>query len=117
MRRAEAIVVIVALLAIPLALLARRGSCEQAQCMCCLLHGAEAQHGKGMSCSHCAGQKCAMNSGHSRTDYGLIAPMAPTAPAARVVLAVPEITRRAFVLQAPAVPAGFLGVPFQPPRG
>lgn len=117
MRRAEAIVVIVALLAVPLALLARGFSCDQKQCMCCAMHGAKTQHGKGMSCSHCAGQKCAMDSAHSRMDYGFIAPMAPTAPAARVVLAAPEITRQAFVLYVPAVPAGFVGVPFQPPRG
>jgi len=114
MRRAKAILVIVALLAIPLALLARSGSCEQAQCMCCLMHGAKAQHGKGMSCSHCAGKKCGM--GAAIPDFGLNALMAPTAPAAVAALHAPGAQRRVVLSFAQSNVAGFTSIPFEPPR-
>jgi len=114
MHRIEAIVVIVALLAIPLALLARSGSCERAQCMCCLMHGAQAQHGKAMSCSHCSGKKCGI--GAAVPDYGLNAPMAPTAPAALAELPAPDARRRIVLSFAQSDVAGFAFILFEPPR-
>lgn len=116
MRRAQAILVVVALLAIPLAMLARSGPCEQTQCMCCLMHGSKAQHGKAMQCSHCSGQKkCGI--GSQLPDYGLIAPMAPTTPAPQTALAALAVSRRVLVNYAPGLPTGFSSEPFEPPRG
>jgi len=114
MRRAKAILVIVALLAVPLALLARSGPCEQSRCMCCLVHGAKAQHNKGMSCSHCSGKKCGI--GAAMPDYGLNAPMAPTAPAALAELPAPDARRRVVLSFAQSDVAGFTSIPFEPPR-
>jgi len=114
MRRAEAILVIIALLAIPLALLARGGACQQTTCMCCLLHGANGPHGKTMSCSHCAGHgQCGLSSAH---DFGLHELMAPTAPAAAVRFVAPDGVRRAFVFLASTNVEGFVSAPFNPPR-
>jgi len=114
MRRAEAIVVIIVLLALPLALLARGGPCQQTTCMCCLLHGAKGPQGKTMACSHCAGHgQCGLTTAH---DFGLHELMAPTAPAAAVRLVAPDGVRRAVVALAPANATGFISAPFNPPR-
>jgi hypothetical protein len=87
MRRAQAILVILALLAAPLALLARSAAGSMSGCagMCCPIHGSHAArvlHEK-MLCHHGeAGHffECAITPGHHGIDYGLIAPLAPTAP-------------------------------------
>lgn len=115
MRRAPAILVVAALLAIPLAMLARSGPCEQTRCLCCLMHGSQAQHGKALQCSHCRGQKkCGI--GSQLPDYGLIAPIAPTSPATQFVIAGPATVRLLIHLYSQEAIPGFDSEPFEPPR-
>src|SRR5208283_793194 len=97
MRRAQAILVIVAILAAPLALLARgvNGDASECSSMCCLPHGHHAAQHKDMECQHgAAGHifKCNMTSSR-HTDYGLIAPIVPTVPSAIAFLAIPDNSR------------------------
>jgi hypothetical protein len=132
MLRAQAILVIVALLFTPLALLARATGTDSMECndgMCCLPHGPHhsAAHRtpqgsarEGMSCGHGVAShiiECTMNAGHHHMDYGLLSPIAPTKPSALAVIAALNLPRVAG-LQSPAqtLSAGFLANPFQPPR-
>jgi hypothetical protein len=123
MRRVQAILVIVALLATPLALLARSAAGSMSGCagMCCPAHASHAArilHEK-MPCRH--GElghvfECTMTSGDRGVDYGLIVPVAPTAPSAITSLGVPKV-RRAVIAELHKVAAsGVLSTPFQPPR-
>jgi hypothetical protein len=122
MRRAQSILVIVALLATPLALLARSDSGEQNQCsrMCCMIvrgvHSAKAKARRCICGVPAQKLNCAMKPMLHTPDYGLNAPIAPTAPSALVSLAVPRATRRAFVQQPQPTFSGFSSVPFLPPR-
>ena len=120
MRRAQAILVIVALLATPLALLARGVNGEASECtsMCCLPHGHHAGQHKEMGCQH--GEighvfECTMKSGH-HTDYGLISPIVPTVPSAIAFLAIPDAHSDIIGQFREISAAGLLSVPFQPPR-
>jgi hypothetical protein len=132
MRRVQAILVIVALLATPLALLARADDAGMADCngMCCLPHGghhhsparntAPASQKEDMACHHGAlGHmiECSMRSGQPRMDYGLLAPFPPAQTSAVTSLDCPRLSRFAN-LQFPAgnLSPGFLAGPFQPPR-
>ena len=120
MRRTQAILVIVALLATQLALLARGVSGEASECssMCCLSHGHHAAQHKDMDCQH-GGMahvfECAMTSGH-HMDYGLIAPIVPAVPSAVTSVATPDVQRRIFSQFHEVSATGPLSVPFQPPR-
>jgi hypothetical protein len=133
MRRAQAILVIIALLATPLALLARAIDPGMPDCngMCCLPRhshhspttatnpSSESQQ-DAMACHHGAAghmMECSMKSGQPRMDYGLVAPFPPARTSALASLNIPKIKRHAG-LQLPAAnsPAGFLASPFQPPR-
>lgn len=131
MRRTQAVLVILALLATPLALLARATGMDSMACngMCCLPHG---QHHAvanqtpqrsahdGMSCEHGALghiMECTMKPGHQRVDYGLVSPLAPTRPsmlASIESLNLPRIAR--FQSRTETTSAGFAANPFQPPR-
>jgi len=120
MRRAQSILVIVALLATPLALLARGVDGEASECnsMCCLPHGHHAAQHSGMECQH--GElghvfECTMTSGH-HTDYGLNAPIVPTAPSAITSIATPDVNRGILVSFDERYAPGFLSAPYQPPR-
>jgi hypothetical protein len=131
MRRTQAILVILALLATPLSLLARATGMDSMACngMCCLPHGQHhstpvntSQHSPhdGMSCEHGAlGHflECAMKSGHPRVDYGYLSPLAPTRPSALASVSVlnpPSVAR--FQSLTEDLSAGFAADPFQPPR-
>jgi hypothetical protein len=120
MRRTQAILVIMALLATPLALLARGLSGGNSECttMCCLAHGHRAAQHKEMECQH-GGMghvfECAMTSGH-HMDYGLIAPIVPAVPSAVTSIASPDVQRRIFSQFHEVSATGPLSVPFQPPR-
>lgn len=123
MRRLRAISIIVALLAAPLALLARADCGETAcDCTCSLVQkslSSKDQHAHAkMLCGQAAGQKpvCTMNAKHHPPDYGLNTLMAPTAPLSFAVLPPPDRARQIFVQQTQAASAGFLSAPFQPPR-
>jgi hypothetical protein len=123
MRRVHAIFVIVALLATPLALLARADCGETAcDCMCSLVQeslSSKDQHPHGkMLCGQAAAQKpaCTMNAKHHPPDYGLNTLMAPTAPLSFAVLSPPAAARQIVVQPTQPASAGFLSAPFQPPR-
>jgi hypothetical protein len=120
MRRAQAILVIVALLATPLALLARGVNGDASECtrMCCLLHAHETAQHKTMECRHAAighAFECTMRSGHHTPD-GLIAPILPTAPSAVAFIAIPGVNRGVFAQFGEASAVGVRSGPFQPPR-
>jgi hypothetical protein len=119
MRRAQSILVIVALLATPLALLARTDSGEQTQCghMCCVVRRGHSAKPRRCICGVPAQKlQCAMKSMPHTPDYGLNAPVAPTEPSSLVSLAVPQTKRGALVSIAQMTPSGFSRVPFLPPR-
>jgi len=119
MRRVQSAFVIVALLAIPLALLARTGPCAQSQCsrMCDLiLRSVRAQHMRCTCGMTADGSQCPANSSQKLPDYGLNAPMAPTMPTARVALATPVFTRRALASETDPTVSGFGFELLQPPR-
>ena len=130
MRRAYATLVIVALLAAPLALLARGEGVDSGECdrMCCLRHSHHSgamSHAKdgtaaeGTMCHRSAGvQKCecAMRSGQNSIDHGFLAPIAPTAPSAIARILNPEVSREYFARFIEFAISGFLSAPFEPPR-
>src|SRR5271163_3195958 len=125
MRRLQAMFVIAALLAAPLALLARGRGGDSGDCnrMCCLRHGSHPAAGEslseGMMCHRTAaghGCECAMNSGPSPVDYGFLAPIVPTSPSAVVSILNPQISRDFFGRPTEVAPSGFLSAPFEPPR-
>jgi hypothetical protein len=132
MRRVQAILVIVALLATPLALLARAVEPGMPDCngMCCLPHGGHHQspvrnsspepQKDDVACHHGALghiMECSMRSGEQRMDYGLIAPFPPGRTSTLAFIEQPKASRFANS-QFPAgnLSAGFLAGPFQPPR-
>ena len=132
MRRVQAILVIVALMATPLALLARAVDPGMPDCngMCCLPHGghhhspvknsAPASHQEEMACHHRTvgdAMDCSMRSGQPRMDYGLIVPFPPAQASIVTAINQPRVSRPVGS-QFPAfhLSAGFLAGPFQPPR-
>jgi hypothetical protein len=131
MRRAQAILVIVVLLATPLALLARASDSGMADCngMCCLPHGGH-HHSPAqapsqqppkddMDCHHGAAghmMECSMSSGQ-HMDYGLVAPFPPAQTSALASLDQPKMSRFTnSQFRGGHLAAGFLAGPFQPPR-
>ena len=88
MRRLQAIAVIVALFATPLALLARGMACEASLCtICCPLHVSHSHSGQPMAC------RCSTKSRNAAPDFGLIAPIAPTMPAPLFTVFAPALHR------------------------
>jgi hypothetical protein len=130
MRRAPAILTVIALLATPLAVLARSATDGMPGCkrICCLQHGARSAHlhhpmnraaSVGDFCRHAAGQKkctCAMRAGDQHMDYGFLAPVVPSAPSAIASVVIPDATRRFASLFAELPATGFHSAPFEPPR-
>ena len=121
MQRTKAILVILALLASPLALLARTANGGASECgrMCCLPHGHHVAQSEKMECHH-SNQKncpdCAMKSGQQNLPYGLIAPIVPSTPSALASVAIPGSSANISVMFREFPAAGFQSVPFQPPR-
>jgi hypothetical protein len=128
MRRFECLLVILALLATPLALLAPTSADNMADCdgMCCLPHSGHSHQSRnveggqdGMACHHgAAGHMlmCSMRSGHHGFGYRLFAPIAPTLVSAAQRVAAPEASCNfASRLVAFSV-VGFSSAPFEPPR-
>jgi hypothetical protein len=110
MRRIQTSVIIIALLATPLALLARGMACETSPVrMCCMVHGSHASRGQAMAC-HCGMKQNQM------PDFGLLAPIAPTKTESLARPANPELSRRDFAGYAQAAASGFSSAPFEPPR-
>jgi hypothetical protein len=122
MRRVQATIVILAMLAIPLALPVRTGHCAQSKCsaMCAMiLRTARAEGMKHPPCI-CGmmhdGQQCPGRSPQQTPDFGLNAPMPPTMPSVRVAVAVPDFQRRPFVRNFEFLASGFRFELLQPPR-
>jgi hypothetical protein len=120
MRRAHAILVILALLATPMALLAR-SDCDQSgcDCTCTLVNKTLLAHGHApLLCGQAAGSlhQCAMHAKHQPLDYGLNTLMAPTAPLPVVSLTASAVAAPVFAPQTLSAPSGFLAAPFEPPR-
>ena len=111
MQRAQAVIVLFALLAVPLALLARGMACESSSgpMICCMLHGSH--HSNQPMVCHCAEK-----SSKHIPDFGLIAPFPPTEPEAFAVLAAPSSLRQPMHLQSRLSLPGFVLVPFEPPK-
>src|SRR5579859_7524373 len=93
MRRIQSVSLIIALLAVPLALLARSYACAPQQCtmMCCPPH----RHAIKMNCSGASGAlACAMQcNSHKNIDYGLAAPLPSTQIAEGSALPALKVTR------------------------
>jgi hypothetical protein len=133
MHRAQAILVIFALLSAPLALLAHSAGADAAACggMCCLPHhghqhpashqasAAGHQH-QSEACDHGATSpmpNCAFDCGHPRQDYSFLSPIAPTKPSTLTSIARFDSPKSFSFLAIPQnVTPGFLATPFQPPR-
>lgn len=131
MQRVQAILVMVALLATPLALLARTTS-PSADCdmMCCPANHSRStpmpmqnsMHHEANLANHCLyhaadmDMTCCMESGRSALPYGLLAMMAPTNPSAHARLAPPAVSLRSFVTLDPFAPQGSSADLFEPPR-
>ncbi len=121
MRRAHAILVILALLATPMALLARSDCSQSAcDCMCDLVNRTllAQGHRAPMLCGQAAGSlhQCAMNTKHHPPDYGLSTLMAPTAPLPVASLVASVTAARILASQMYSAPSGFFAAPFEPPR-
>jgi len=125
MRRAQIIVVVLALLAAPLALLARSFSGSSSDCgqFCCLPHGShssqthEAMHAN-RSCQHGAAHAvlCSMKSGHPGVDYGLNSPILPTSVSSLARIIPPDAWRSDFAWYRDFPAFGFPPAPLKPPR-
>ena len=122
MRRAQTILVLAALLATPLALLARSEPAGMScSCMCSLAYKflsshSGSKHTKAM-CGHCpSDQHCAMQAQHHAPDFGLNTLMAPTQSSSQRALRVPDVSFLDFEAFTQSLPAGILPAPFEPPR-
>jgi hypothetical protein len=130
MQRAQAIVLVFALFAAPLALLARASSGMGSECgnLCCLPHRSHTAHmhdvqaqskPDGMACHHKDGGQsafCAMKAGHHPLDFGFLAPLVPTVPSMFASLVLPSPARATIGQSVVPLRVGFMLVPFEPPR-
>ena len=116
MRRIQAVSLVLALLAVPLALVARGQVCAAQECAmaCCRGH-----HAMKMKCGHGAAgmNHCAMCSeSRPMPDYGLASPIAPFDLPASVELPRLAAARAVSVVIAVSDSAGHFPPPFNPPR-
>ena len=129
MQRVQAILVMVALLATPLALLARAtplpADCDMMCCPASQSHSAPIQnlmHHETSTANHClhhAGEmdgNCYMRSGRAALPFGLLALMAPTNPSSHARLAPPAVSLRSFASLVSFAPQGPSVDLFEPPR-
>jgi hypothetical protein len=119
MRRVQSAIVIIALLAIPVALPARTGPCAQSKCsrMCDLiLRSVRAEHMRCTCGMMTNGSGCRNSSSKKQPDYGLNAPMAPTIPSPRVLIGTPASARRGPAFDSALTISGFRPEMIQPPR-
>lgn len=154
LRRAQALVLVIALLAAPLALYARGVAADMSNCngMCCLPqhhhatqpmpaeqsviaqpaapadsechhHSAKASPAASNAAAtsaeaagHSCAFHCAMHSTPHATNFGLLAPIAPTKPSDLAAIRVAVKAARATAAPIAVTPSGFLASPFQPPR-
>jgi len=112
MRRTQAILAIVTLLAVPLTPLAWGMACEasSASVMCPLMPSSHSQPGQRAICH------CPVKSGKQSPAVGLLAPIPLATPSDRVQIISPEDARRTFLAVSHSAASGFLSAPFEPPR-
>ncbi|MGA8038295.1 MAG: hypothetical protein WA823_03845 [Candidatus Acidiferrales bacterium] len=137
-RRAQAMLVVLALLAAPLALYARGSADAMPDCngLCCLPHhhrapqptlAAQPAAEKDPEChhasatpspesSHTCAFNCAMHGNPHSMNYGLLSPIAPTKPSNLAVLCVATKSQHIASSASQNPPTVFLASPFQPPR-
>jgi hypothetical protein len=117
MLRFPAYFAIVALLAAPLALVARGIACNPSQCDCMALCARQAAaHDMHLCGATKHAPMCGTHRGNHSLDYGFIAPLAPTAPLPRIQLAPPTGASELLAAYTQAAIAGFSSAPFEPPR-
>jgi len=117
---------VITLLATPLALLSRVYSGAAADCgqFCCLPHASHSSQATepipgGMSCNHgAAGHMliCSMKSGRHHLDYGLNSPVDPTSVSSLIRIAPPIVSRRYLASHVDFPAFGLLPAPFEPPK-
>lgn len=112
MRRAHSILVVLALLALPLAPLAWGFSCQpvSAPAFYCPMHAAHSAAGKPVIC------QCPMQSQQRTPDFTLVAPIPPGTVTARIEMATLQTARDNFSGLSQTTVSGFRSVPFEPPR-
>jgi len=117
MLRFPVYLVLLALLATPLALLARGIACNPSECDCMALCARQAATQNMHLCGATKrAPMCGTHRGNHALDYGFIAPMAPTAPLSHPRLARPAISNEFVAQYVQSSVAGFLSAPFEPPR-
>jgi hypothetical protein len=123
MHRAKAILLVLSLLAAPVALLARGSACGERSCcrkLCCEPHAQMPRSGdRGMACHrHSArAQDCAMTSACNHTlDYGFVSPLPLTVLQAADSLTMPQPAGKIVYLSFATASGGFHPAPFEPPR-
>jgi hypothetical protein len=116
MRRMQAASLIVALLAVPLALVARAYACAPQECTMACCRG---RHAMAKDCQHSASgaMSCTMGCNSQATpDYGLAAPLPPFQLSAGLRLPGLKATRAILPVVAVSDFAGYSPPPFNPPR-
>ncbi|HVB35846.1 MAG TPA: hypothetical protein VND42_01300 [Candidatus Acidoferrales bacterium] len=121
MRRTQSVILVIALLAVPLALLARGYACAPHQCamMCCPAHKGGG-HAMNMNCTgrgSAGSSACAMRyNSNKNIDYGLASPLPPTQLSAALSLPAPRTAETSFRGDYRDAIPGFSRIPFEPPR-
>ena len=112
MRRAQAIIVVLALLALPLAPLAWGMTCDSnAQpMMYCPMHYGHSSFGKQMLC------QCQGKAPQRTLDFTMAAPIPLAATSALVEIVPPGGERYGLAVLSQTIAPGFLSAPFDPPR-
>jgi hypothetical protein len=116
MRRFHGMFVIIALLAAPIALLARGFACDMSECDCKMTCAMQVSHSRPMCGMATHAPMCATHQGHHPLDYGFIAPFAPAVPLPQAALVAPVVSREFVSQLAQFSVDGISSAPFEPPR-
>jgi hypothetical protein len=119
--RLKAIVVAIAMLAAPLALLARGVFCDPSECNCAVMCPMHTSHSQSQpmcgSARHAStAPMCGTHQGHHALDYGFLAPFAPGVPLAHAQLIAPLASSEFITQSAQFTVDGISSAPFEPPR-
>jgi hypothetical protein len=118
MVRFQGILVVIALLAAPLALMVRGIVCDPSECkcmtVCAHMSMSQSQPNCGMA-THAP--MCGTHQGHHALDYGFISPFAPAVPIPQTHLAGLAASHEFVSAFSQSSVNGFLASPFEPPRG
>lgn len=115
LRRIQSATLVMALFAVPMALVARAfaGAAQECAMACC-----RGERAKTMHCAHGAGATPFAMCGRAAQmpDYGLAAPIAPTELSASVTLEKPQARRMSLGVTGLNFSNGYSFPPFEPPR-